>query len=156
MLEALGNIGDFVGGIAVIITLIYLAVQIREHGRSTRLAAMQSTMVAAQDVLKLLAQDRELSRIFRVGLTAPDELDEDELQRFRFFLFSMLRVHEDMFVQNKEGVIDDETWRARSEAFRTIFTMPGGRKIWNASNAYRTDYQEWMDSYLDREHPNVR
>ncbi len=29
MIEALGNIGDFVGGIGVVVTLLYLAVQIR-------------------------------------------------------------------------------------------------------------------------------
>ena len=68
MLEALGNIGDFVGGIAVILTLIYLAVQIRDNTRSTRLAAMQSTMLSAQNIGKLPAQDRDLARVVRVGL----------------------------------------------------------------------------------------
>ena len=149
MLEALGNIGDFVGGIAVIITLIYLAVQIRENSRSTRLAAMQSSMLAAQNVQKLPAQDRDLARILRVGLTAPDELDEDEFQQFRYFLFNMLRVHEDMFVQHKAGVIDAETWLARADSLRTVFTMPGGRRIWEASNAYRADFRAWMDAHLN-------
>ena len=31
MLEDLGNLGDFVGGVAVVITLIYLAIQIRHN-----------------------------------------------------------------------------------------------------------------------------
>ena len=34
MLEALGNIGDFIGGIGVVITLAYLAVQIRHNTRA--------------------------------------------------------------------------------------------------------------------------
>jgi hypothetical protein len=146
--ETLGNIGDFVGGIAVIITLIYLAVQIRENSRSTRLAAMQSTMLAAQNVGKLPAQDRDLSRVLRVGLTEPDQLDKDEFQQFRYYLLNMLRVHEDMFVQHKAGVIDDETWLARADSLRTVFSTPGGRKIWEASNAYRADFRTWLDSHL--------
>ena len=35
-LEALGNIGDFVGGVAVVVTLLYLAVQIRQNTRQVR------------------------------------------------------------------------------------------------------------------------
>ena len=153
MLDALGNIGDFVGGIAVIVTLIYLAVQVRHNTRSTRLASMQSTMLAAQNVAILPAQDRDLARVVRVGLTTPDELDADEFQQFRYFLMNLLRVHEDMFVQHKAGVIDEETWLARASSLRTIFSTPGGRKIWDASNAYRPDFQAWMNSHLDRDRP---
>jgi hypothetical protein len=67
-------IGDFVGGIAVIVTLLYLAVQVRHNTRSTKLASMQSTMLAAQNVAILPAQYRDLARIVRVGLATPDEL----------------------------------------------------------------------------------
>jgi len=151
MLQALGNIGDFAGGIAVIVTLIYLAAQIRENSRSTRLAAMQSTMLAAQNIGKLPAKDRDLARLLRVGLPEPGELDEDEFQQLRYYLLNMLRVHEDMFVQHKAGVIDDETWLARAESLRTVFSLPGGRKIWEASSAYRADFRAWMDSHLDLE-----
>ena len=153
MLDALGNIGDFVGGIAVIITLIYLAVQIRDNTRSTKLASMQSTMLAAQNVGILPAQDRDLARVVRVGLTTPEELDDDEFQQFRYFLINMLRVHEDMFVQHRAGVVDDETWMARASSLRTIFSMPGGRRVWDSSNAYRADFQAWMESQLRREDP---
>ncbi len=71
----------------------------------------------------------------------------------RPFLMSMLRVHEDMFVQHRAGVVDDETWMARSSSLRTIFSMPGGRKVWDASTAYREDFRTWMESELDREDP---
>ena len=155
MLDALGNIGDFVGGIAVIVTLIYLAVQVRHNTRSTRLASMQSTMLAAQNVGILPAQDRDLARVVRVGLTTPDALDDDEFQQFRYFLMSMLRVHEDMFVQHRAGVVDDETWMARSSSLRTIFSMPGGRKVWDASTAYRKDFRAWMESELGHDSPAV-
>lgn len=151
MLEALGNIGSFVGGVAVVISLIYLAAQIRHNTRATRLAAMQSAMLASQNVGILPVGDRDLARIVRVGLTTPDELDPDEFQQFRYYLINLLRVHEDMFVQNKAGIIDDETWDARTRSLRTIFSMPGGKKIWDSSDAYRADFRTWMNTHLDRE-----
>jgi len=152
--EQLGGLGEFIGALAVLSSLIYVARQIRESSRATRLAAMQSSMLAAQNVMALQVQDRDLARVIRVGMTDPDELTEDEFSQFRMWLFLVLRVHEDMFVQHKAGVIDDETWLARAVTARAMFATPGTRRVWEASsNAYRADFRAWMDSCLDREGP---
>jgi hypothetical protein len=42
LLEALGNLGDFVGGIAVVATLLYLAVQVRQNSRNLQIAAIDA------------------------------------------------------------------------------------------------------------------
>lgn len=42
MFESLGNIGDFIGGIGVIITLIYLAYQIRQNTNSIRVSSFHA------------------------------------------------------------------------------------------------------------------
>ena len=149
--EQLGGLGEFLGAMAVLASLLYVAREIRENSRSTRLAAMQSAMLAAQNVMALPAQNHQLARVVRLGLTDPDGLTDDEYQQLRYWLFLLLRVHEDMFVQHKAGVIDDETWIARSSSVRTIFATPGGSKVWAASNAYRADFQAWMDSSENRE-----
>ena len=44
MIENLGNIGDFVGGVGVFITLTYLATQIRQNTHSLRLSSIQQIM----------------------------------------------------------------------------------------------------------------
>ncbi len=151
--EQLGGLGEFVGALAVVSSLVYVAREIRENSRATRLAAMQSSMLAATNVMALQAQDRDLARVIRVGMADPDELTEDEFQQFRIWLFLVLRVHEDMFVQHKAGVIDDDTWLARAVTLRTIFATPGGRRIWAETTAYRADFRAWMDSSEDREDP---
>ena len=150
-LEQLGGLGEFLGALAVFGSLIYLAREIRENGRSTRLAAMQSAMLAAQNVMALPVQDLQLARVVRVGLMTPDALTEDEFQQLRYYLFLLLRVNEDTFVQHRAGVIDDETWAARSRSIRTIISTPGGRRVWTASDAYRADFRAWLDEALVRE-----
>ncbi len=42
VLEALGNVGDFVGGIGVIVTLVYLALQIRKNTQAVHSASLDS------------------------------------------------------------------------------------------------------------------
>jgi hypothetical protein len=36
--QLLGNIGEFVAAIAVVVTLVYLAIEVRQHSQSTRAA----------------------------------------------------------------------------------------------------------------------
>ena len=152
-LEQLGSLGEFLGALAVLASLIYVAREIRENSRSTRLAAMQSTMLAAQNVMALPAENLGLARVVRLGLTDPGQLDDDEFQQLRYWLFSLLRAHEDLFVQHKAGVIDNETWLARSSSVRSILSTPGGRKVWSLAGAYRADFKAWVDSSLSGDRP---
>ena len=41
MIEVLGNFGDFIGGIAVVITLLYLPYQIRRNTKEVRNNSIQ-------------------------------------------------------------------------------------------------------------------
>ena len=41
--QVLGNVGEFVGAIAVVATLLYLAIQVRDAGRSSKFAAVQAS-----------------------------------------------------------------------------------------------------------------
>ncbi len=44
--QVLGNLGEFVGAIAVVATLLYLAIQVRDAGRSATFAAVQANRAA--------------------------------------------------------------------------------------------------------------
>jgi hypothetical protein len=49
VLEALGNIGELLGGIGVVVTLLYLAGQIRQDSRSLKASSGQSVLQALSE-----------------------------------------------------------------------------------------------------------
>ena len=49
MLNPLGGIGDFLSGLGVIVTLIYLAIQIRHNTKSARTQSYQAAIAAISD-----------------------------------------------------------------------------------------------------------
>jgi len=63
--NAMGAIGELVGAVAVVITLIYLAAQIRQNTRSNRNLALQTISNQSADWLCLITQSSEVARIFR-------------------------------------------------------------------------------------------
>ena len=59
MLEALGNVGDFLGGLGVVVTLFYLASQIRQSNLTVATNAGHSVLAAMSEALRALASSRE-------------------------------------------------------------------------------------------------
>ena len=92
--EAIGAISDFLAAIAVIATLGYVAVQIRQNTAALRSAATQGAHDQSASVYDLLASDPKLSDIFVRGSEAPDALDRVETGQFYAFLMATYLEHE--------------------------------------------------------------
>jgi len=59
-LQDLGDLGDFVGGVLLVVSLLYLAFQIRQNTIAQRVAAVQASVGAANDLSRAL--NLELAR----------------------------------------------------------------------------------------------
>ena len=84
-LEALGNIGDFLGGIGVVVTLVYLAAQIRQNTAQLRSNAEGARVAALDETTRSLGlwQDgivsrRDVAALWERGLTGDCELDSTD------------------------------------------------------------------------------
>jgi hypothetical protein len=82
-LEALGNIGDFLGGVGVLVTL-HLASQIRQNSHTGRNAAAESVLQTMISALQTASSSPQISRVIAVGQTNIEDLSEDERAQFLF------------------------------------------------------------------------
>lgn len=85
--QELGGIGEFIGGIGVVISLLYLARQIRDSSRIERLNARYSVSQALSGVLDKLDDDPELQRIWQAVMAGSEDLRDEERERLGRFLF---------------------------------------------------------------------
>jgi hypothetical protein len=116
-LEDLGNIGEFVGAIAVLVTLVYLAVQIRQNSATTRAHIRQSLAEHQIQYIHVRATDPLLRGA--VGkMFAGQKLEADEALGLRFHVVAGLRMFENYFAQHTLGTMDPEDWRAIREVIK--------------------------------------
>src|SRR5438270_11310492 len=66
--EAISAVSQLVGSLAVVVSVLYLAVQLRSSTRVARVAAMDAAAAAVRDVTKPFMDDAELGRVWRTGL----------------------------------------------------------------------------------------
>ena len=147
MLEQLGNIGDFLGGIGVVVTLAYLAVQIRQNSRSVKASAAQSVLQSLSEALRASAESPGLTRVVAVGLTDLKQLDESEQAQLFMWLFAWFRIIEQAHQHYTMGNIEEDQWASQITHLKTIMAAPACSRFWEARRSvFSTGFQEFVDS----------
>ena len=147
-LEQIGNLAEAVGAIAVVISLIYLAIQLRQNTQSVRSATYQAIVGAAAQANIALFQDRALARILRVGSEDPMQLDEDERAQFSFICTQFFDLFENLYLQYEHGSLDDDYWLPRRGAYLDLFRTPGFAHCWAQR---KEDYSRSFGGFVDAE-----
>ncbi len=80
--DAIGAIGEIAGAAGVIVTLLYLSVQLRQSTKTSRITAIQSSMENSAQFSEILLADDEVARLFWLGLANPEELDDAGKRKF--------------------------------------------------------------------------
>lgn len=149
MLENLGNLGDFIGGVAVIFSLLYLGSQIRQHTRSVRAAAVQSAAQAFTQVMEMFARDADLLRLYEEGSRDFDALTPEEQRRFAAVMGVLLHHFENIHAQSGLGLLQEGSWRGGANRLRGSFARPGTRVWWErGKSVFNDDFQHWIDNEI--------
>jgi hypothetical protein len=101
-----GAIGELLGGLAVLITLVYLARQIKQNTAMITAQAVQSSVDATQRVLLFRAEHPEVRVILRKA-RGNDELNTDELEVLASYLQSAFMNFQARLQHNVRGVFDE-------------------------------------------------
>ena len=146
--EAIGAIGEVVGGLAVILTLIYVARQIRQ-GTGAVLAANHEGMASAIRTMRhAVAQDPALAELVLRGESGNEALSEVDARRFEEFVQSQFEIWEQAFLNFQQGTIDEVTWAGWDGFGREKMVSRGHRKVWRKR---RLECYEPFREYIDRE-----
>jgi len=148
--EAAGAIAEIVGSAAVVITIAYLAVQIRQSTKSARSDSANQSRAAVNDVLSNISNDTESVKTYTKGLIEPDALEFHERIRFDLMIFQTLRVTETIFIEHQNGFVETEMWEAQWRAATKILGTKGGRQSWNRQKELvSATFMEWVDANLE-------
>ena len=144
--EALGAVGEIVGAVAVILTLGYLAVQIRQNTRWLRASIADSHYRGVVDWVTNMASDRELGRTYFVGIRRFDELAEEDQRQFFLLLYSQLKLYERLHYQFCQGNIEEELWNLEAASLHLLIHSPVFEAWWEVRRPlFRQDFQREIE-----------
>jgi hypothetical protein len=134
-LDSLAKLGEFVGGFFVVVSLVYLAHQVRQNTRSLRTENYARVLDRMSTVQSRLSVDAELNRIVTVGAEDPDRLTRSERVRFSWALYELFGAAEFMYLQAQDQALPEAVWQRWEASLVWWLSHPGMRMWWAAKPA---------------------
>lgn len=152
-LSDLASLGTFVSGVAVLISLVYLALQVRQAERNQR-GLMQQGRADRLSFMLLQMADSGMADAYFKGVNAPQSLSESELERFLLVCRAAFISGEDSLLQHKAGLLDAAAFGSYAAGVRGQLGGPGLRVAWRLlAHQFRPDYASFMNEQLEQARP---
>ena len=149
-LSDFASIGSLFSGAAVLGSLIYLALQVRQADRNQQASIRHSRVTRAVDI-QLARADPGLADAFRHGLQNPDEITQTELGQFLSLCRANFFHVEDAFYQHEERLLNEDAFATVLAGTRALAGYTGYRAAWkNARRAYAGRFLDFMDGLVAR------
>ena len=147
--EAVGAISQIVGAVLVGITLIYLAVQLRQNTSALKSSTFLAISTLMGSTMEVWATHSDLAPLLIKAQAGLDELSPDERARFGFLMMMAFRRVETVVVQRHLGFIDRELTEGFERSALSVLHAKGVRQWWDASKgAFSNLFSAWVDENL--------
>ena len=145
--DAIGALGEIVGATAVVVSLVYLAVQIRTQNKEARLTSAHNVASTFGEINLPIVSDPRVAEIWNIATTAGVEsLDATQATQFASLMHMIFRFWEDCYFQHIEKRLDDRLWDSIHLQFSQMRGSIGFSQFWNSRKPY---YSLEFRAYVD-------
>jgi hypothetical protein len=153
-LQGLADLGEFISGLVVIVSLAYLAVQVRQNTQSLRTENYARALDRISAMQSQFSRDAQFTALFSRGLVDPSTLKPQERIQFTWAAFEMFGAFEFMFHQSHARAIPDEVWERWSATAAWWLSFPGIQAWWAARPApFSASFTDYVEASI-REKPH--
>jgi hypothetical protein len=147
-LVELANLGEFLGGLAVIISLVFVGYQIRQNTRSVRDHSELSLSYKFADLHGRVNENPDLARLFDDAMSDPEGLSNEDVSRFRWFMAEIFCVYDGAYHLYKRGQISEASWRVKISSAKAFLENPILKEWWESRmTPLSSEFFEYVNQY---------
>ncbi len=145
-LTQLANLGEFIGGVAVLVTLVYLVIQVRQNTSQVRLGTGAAMIPNIQNAAAPLYDHWDT---FDQGLDGDDQPPR-EGRKFSLLMLRLFHAVQNSHYQQIEGSLGPEWSAVHLNTISSLTHRPGGSRWWKENRAHFPDeFREMVDEIAD-------
>lgn len=148
-LEYWALIAEIAGATAVVMSVIYLGVQVRANTKVLRSQAHFNALSLAQRPFEMVIDNEGLSKILDVGFATPEKLTPEQWIRCGNYMFMQFNAWEYLYYQHRDDSIPKELWVGADAYFKQLIdTKTGYSRFWSE---FQSAFDEPFRSYVANE-----
>lgn len=151
--EIIGAIGEVAGALAVVVSVIYLASQVRQNTATSRAEAMRTFSIEVSRQFEAWGRDARGSAIWQKILydqVHRSELSPEDAMSASFSIISRLSLYDAAYRSYKEGILSEEEFQPMLTT--RILTLPFTKDSWPI---YRMELSPDFVAYMEKEFPQL-
>jgi len=148
--QDLGAIGELIGALATVATLLYLAIQIRNNTQWNKGQALESTIDRVVSWGRSLNENPEMHVIYLKGKTEFHTFDELQRHGYHLMLLELFAAMEALHEHSKTRAVKAEATANARRRIRYELGGSGALMWWKevGRSAFSTDFAEYVDEIL--------
>lgn len=148
-IDQLANYAEIFGGIAVVVSLIYVALQVRANTREQRLVRIRERAALVRDLMSDIVHDSELRGIMVRANESYHSLPPEDAMAFSAFASKACQSLIEVGAHRDAGSIDPSSWQGFQRFGRTIGSTPGMREWWEENNStFGPKAKGWLEELM--------
>lgn len=149
--EAIAAIGEMVGAVAVVISLLYLGRQVREGARAELASTEMEAARMWSEFHTRVAHSPDMARIWDTAHTDHDSLEPVERQRFVWLIAEYFFLVEGLFKQHGRGYLSDDSLRQHAATAIGVLGNPVVREWWGSEvSPFSSEFRAFLNTLLDQ------
>lgn len=143
--DAISAIAELLGALGVILSLLYLATQMRQGNKLAKRNATQTLLAARGEFNRFIATDPVLTELFWTGLESPGNLSDAEWRRFSEVSTTLLRHFEAIYLDQVANLLPTGIWQSQECSMMRWMAKPGLQK---SLEELELDFDQGFVQYL--------
>ena len=140
----LGAIGELVGGVAVLVTLVYLALQVRQNTSQVRLSTANAMIANLQNAMSPVYDHFD---VYDNGLENATDLSQPERRMFSLMMLRILHAFQNSYYQQIEGALTSGWYNVHITGISTFTHRPGGALWWSENrDRFNDEFRDLVDT----------
>ena len=144
-LSDFASIAEIIGAFAVVVSLLYVGVQVSDSASAVRSASANDANVALQNWYLQVGSSQQTSELFYKALTSEEALSNEEEFQFHGVFLGF----QNSYLLAEEGTIDAKLHASLTKAILGVKDTGGMRRYWRQRRSYlHSDFAEYVDELL--------
>ena len=142
-------VAEIVGAIAVVISLIYVGVGVRQNTEAVQVANHQA--IVAMDISKnSWLRDPQFAAAHALAREDFEKVTPEQLSQLRAFMADQVNIWEFAFITHSNGAMSDNIWEGFDSFYRTEIQSKLGRWFWDRGGAnFSPQFADYVNSIIN-------
>jgi hypothetical protein len=149
-LSDLAAVGGFISGIAVLVSLIYLSVQVKQAEQNQKAMMQQARTDRSIDLNMAIVRDPIIVELVLKARDPSKTFNFEDISRYVAFQRAIFLNGENTYYQHRHGMMHEDAYKTWENTIRFNLSSPVARVSWiETRSVFGPDYAKFIDTLIE-------